>query len=177
MYLFTSKPSTRSQSKSQHPQKGPQITFLTGSPLHSPAYTVSATVAASLLLKHNKHTPAPGPLHLFFSVLTTPPPYISMDHSFISFRSLFQKGHPTESATPTSLAYSLMLSGFVFLFGQEDEGGEAGRTINTSVAQQRGPAWTCNDIEPAPEKYNTVNPAHLILSKDDTSAVKRNVFL
>lgn len=73
-----------------------------------------------------------------------------MDHSFISFRSLFQKGHPTETATPTSVAYSLRLPGFVFLFGQEDMGGEAGRKINTSVAQQRGPAWTGDDTEPAP---------------------------
>lgn len=100
-----------------------------------------------------------------------------MDHSFISFRSLFQKGHPTETETPTSVAYSLRLPGFVFLFGQENMGGEAGRKINTSVAQKRGPAWTGNDIEPAPEEYDTFNPAHLILSKEETSAVKRNVFL
>lgn len=95
-----------------------------------------------------------------------------MGHSFISFRSLFQKGHPIETATPTSVAYSLGLPGFVFLFGQEDTGGEAGRKINTPAAQQTG-----DDTGPAPEEYDTFNPAHRIPSKEETSAVKRNIFL
>ena len=69
-----------------------------------------------------------------------------------------------------------MLPGSVFLFGQEEVGGGAGRKINRSVEQQRGPTRTGNDSKPATEEYDTFNPVHLILLKEDTSAVKINDF-
>lgn len=89
MSLLASKPPTR---KGQRPPKGPKVTFPAGSPLQSPAYTLSTTPASRLLLNRNRYTVAPGPLNLLCSVLNSPPTYISMDNFFISFRSSFQKG-------------------------------------------------------------------------------------
>lgn len=121
-----------------------------------------------LLFEHSRCTPASGALYLLFSVLNIPPPYI--------LPVLVQKKTaltiPRKTTIRTAGAYSVMFPGSISLFRPEGMGGEVGRKINTSLAQDRGPAWTSNETEPGPKECDKSNPAYLILVKEATSVVK-----